>query len=87
MVQACNNFVFVVRDESEKEKDGMFIPNKGVEKPHEGTIHSVGSLVRDSKIKNGKNKKCVFHKGIGFSIDVDGTNYLVLADTEIIGVK
>jgi len=39
---------------------GMFIPHQGIEKPHHGTIFSVGSMVGDIKIKNGVNKKCLF---------------------------
>ncbi len=83
-IQATNNFVFIIRDEVEKEKAGLFIPGQGREKPHRGKIISVGGLTQDKKIKEGKI--AVFHKGIGFSIDMDGTEYLVLMDKEVIAV-
>lgn len=86
-VKATNNFVFIIRDEVKKEEAGMFIPGKARVKPHQGVIISVGSLVRDIKIKNGKNKVAIFHNGIGFEIDIDEQVYLVLSDTEIIGIK
>lgn len=86
-VQATNTFVFIIRDEVEKEKAGMFIPGEARVKPHQGIIISVGGLVRDLKIKNGKNKVAVFHAGVGFEIDIDEKTYLVLNDTEIIGIK
>ncbi len=83
-IKATNNFVFIVRDEAETEKMGLFIPSKGVEKPHQGTIYSGGHLVKDPKIKTGK--KCLFHKGCGFSIEYEGVEYLVLTGDEVIAV-
>lgn len=85
-IQATNNFVFIVRDEVQKESSGLLIPGQGREKPHQGTIFSIGHLVKDPKIKGGKNRKCLFHKGIGFSIDFEGVEYLVLMGDEIIAV-
>jgi chaperonin GroES len=85
-IKATNNFVFIIRDKSETEKNGLFIPSKGVEKQHKGKIVSSGSLVKDLKIKNGVGKTAVFHKGIGFEIDFEDNTYLVLTDNEIIGI-
>lgn len=85
-IKATNNFVFIVRDEVETEIAGLLIPGQGIEKPHQGTMFSVGGLVRDPKIKNGKGKRCLFHRGIGFSIDYEEKEYLVLLGEEIIAV-
>lgn len=84
-IKACNNFVFIIRDEIQSETLGLIIPGVGREKPHQGLIFSVGELVRDKKIKKGV--KGIFHQGIGFEIEVDEQVYLVLMDTEIIGIK
>lgn len=86
MIQATNNFVFIVRDKTETEKSGLLIPGQGQEKQHSGEIFSVGSLVRDTKIQKGKGKKAIFHKGIGFEIIYQEVTYLVLMDTEIIAI-
>lgn len=83
-IEATNNFVFIKRDEVEKEKSGLFIPGQGREKPHRGKIISVGELTEDKKIKSGRI--AIFHKGIGFEIDLDGEVYLVLMDKEVIAV-
>ncbi len=85
-IQATNNFVFIVRDETKKEESGLIIPGQGREKPHKGIIFSIGGMVKDPKIKSGKNKSCLFHNGIGFSIEYEGINYLVLTGDEIIAV-
>jgi co-chaperonin GroES (HSP10) len=48
-IQATNNFIYLIRDETETEKAGLIIPGQGQEKPHSGIIYSIGSLVRDKK--------------------------------------
>jgi co-chaperonin GroES (HSP10) len=86
-IQATNNFVFIIRDKTEDEIGGLIIPDQGKEKPHSGEIFSVGSLVRDVKIKHGKEKTAIFHKGIGFEITYKEVTYLVLMESEIIGIE
>lgn len=86
MLQATNDFVFVIRDETEKESGGLLIPDGGAEKPHHGTIFSIGDLVQDKKIRAAKGKRCAFHKGIGFDMEIDGQIYLVLTGSQIIGI-
>lgn len=86
MIQATNNFIFIIRDKIDDEVGGLLIPGQGKEKPSSGEIYSVGSMVKDFRIKSGKGKTCIFHKGIGFEIDYKEKTYLVLMDTEIIGI-
>lgn len=83
---ACNDFVLVLRDKTETEKGGMLLSSGGREKPHVGTIHAVGDLVKDANIKAGKGRKALFHATVGWEIEYDGTIYLVLQDREIIAL-
>lgn len=85
-IKAVNNFIFVIRDKTEAEKSGLLIPSVGREKPHQGSVLSVGSLVKDKEIKSGKGKKVLFHKGVGFEIDYEGQTYLVLNEQEVIAI-
>lgn len=85
-IQATNNFIFIIRDEIKKETNGLIIPGQSRVKPHVGTLYSIGDLVKDRKIKTGKGKKGLFHQGIGFEIDYEGTTYLVLQEHEIIAI-
>lgn len=85
-IKAVNNFIFVVRDKVEVEQSGFILPSVGREKPHQGTIVSIGSLVRDREIKAGKNKKALFHKGVGMEIEYEGQVYLVLNELEVIAI-
>ena len=84
MIQAVNNFVFIIRDETEKMSDGLILPDQGTEKPNHGTIYSVGNNVQDKKIKTGK--KCLFFKGNGFEVPYEGVDYLVLEAERVIGL-
>lgn len=84
--KATNTFVFIIRDEVEKTMNDLFIPGQGRVKPHKGDIFSIGGKVTDPDIKNGKGKKAIFHQGVGFTIEVDGKDYLVLQENEVIGI-
>ena len=85
-MKAVNEFVLVIRDKTESEKNGLVLPEGGKVKPHQGTIVSSGKLVKDPDIKSGKGKKCLFHKTVGFELEFEGTTYLVLMGHEIIGI-
>lgn len=84
--KACNKFVLILRDETETELGGMILPSEGREKPHEGTIHAVGSCVEDEDIKGAVGEKCLFHAGIGWEIVYEEVVYLVLGGHEIIAL-
>lgn len=85
-IQARNNFVFILRDDIEKERKGLVIPNQGQEKPNRGTLHSIGEAVQDKQLKKDKGKKCIFFKGTGWDIEYEGQTYLVLEGERVIGV-
>lgn len=77
-----NDFIFVKRDEVKKEVSGLIIPDSGKEKPHRGLVIGVGDKVEDKTIK--KNDIAIFHKTVGFEIDIDDEVYLVLTGREVI---
>ena len=85
-IEATNHYVHIKRDETTAEKSGLIIPSSGMVKPHTGVIISVGALVRDTRIKNGKGKKALWHQTTGQEIEFEGDTFLVLEDVHIIGV-
>jgi chaperonin GroES len=84
--------VLVRRLESEeKSKGGIIIPDTAKEKPMEGEVVAVGSGARDEAgklvpldVKAGD--KILFGKWSGTEIKLDGTDYLVMKDSDIMGV-
>lgn len=85
-IKAANNFVLLIRDKSASEAAGLIIPTSGRQKMNTGEIFSVGELAKDRHIKSGKGKKALFHQTVGFTIEHEGVEYLVLQEHEIIAV-
>jgi co-chaperonin GroES (HSP10) len=79
---AVNEWVIVKRDETDSEKGGLIVPTAGREKPHSGTIISVGVQAKDKNIR--KSKKAFFHRGVGFEIEYNKEVFLVLRSEEIL---
>lgn len=86
MIEATNNFIFITRDEAQSETSGFFIPDQGREKPHSGQVVSVGSLVQDKRLKQAQGKRVLFHKGVGFTIEFEEVEYLVLTSEQVIAL-
>lgn len=70
---------------------GIIIPNSAEEKPQEGEVIATGSGARDETgkvvpldVKAGD--RIVFSKWSGTEITVDGQEYLVMKESDIIGV-
>lgn len=84
MIQAVNDFVIVLRDEPEDNIGGLYIPETGKEKPHKGKVISVGELVEDKNIQ--PEKSILFHKGVGFHVEHEGIEYLVLEGERVIAI-
>lgn len=74
-----------------KTKGGIIIPDSAAEKPMEGEVIAVGSGVRDEAgkvvpldVKAGD--RVLFSKWSGTEINMDGEEYLVMKESDIMGV-
>ena len=77
--------------EEEKTKGGIIIPDTAKEKPMEGEIVSVGPGARDESgklvpldVKAGD--RILFGKWSGTEIKLDGVEYLIMKESDIMGV-
>ena len=75
----------------EMAKSGIIIPDTAKEKPQEGKIVAVGPGIRDAQgrihtldVKTGET--ILFGKWSGTEIKLDGTDYLVMKESDIFGV-
>ena len=84
--------VLVKRIESEERtKSGIIIPDSAKEKPQEGEVVAVGPGIRQ---ENGtltpldvkKGDRILFGKWSGTEIKLDGQDYLVMKETDIVGI-
>ena len=78
-------------DSEEKTAGGIIIPDTAKEKPSEGIIEAVGPGARDESgkivpldVKAGD--RILFGKWSGTEVKIDGTEYLIMKESDIMGV-
>jgi chaperonin GroES len=78
-------------DQEEKSPGGIIIPDTAKEKPMEGEILAIGTGTRDDKgvlhpleVKVGD--RVMFAKWGGNEIKIDGTEYMILKESDILGI-
>lgn len=91
-IRPLNDRVVVKRWEEEKTSPGgIVIPDSAKEKPAKGEVFAAGAgkpldngSVRNLDVKVGD--KVLFGKYAGTEIKIDGTEYLILKEDDIMGV-
>jgi len=78
-------------NEAEKTAGGLFIPDSAKEKPQEGEVVAVGQGKRNDEgklialdVKVGD--RILFGKYSGSDIKMDGQEYLIMREDEVLGV-
>ncbi len=78
-------------DEEETTKGGIIIPDTAKEKPQEGKVIAVGKgkvgddgAVRPLDVKAGD--KILFGKYAGTEVKLDGNEYIIMREDDILGV-
>jgi chaperonin GroES len=80
-----------IEEETEKTASGLFIPDSAKEKPQQGEVVAVGNGKLNDKgerqpvdVKAGD--RILFGKYSGSDIKIDGTEYLIMREDEVLGV-
>jgi len=78
-------------EQDEKSKGGIIIPDTAKEKPQEGEVIAVGPGARDEQGKIHaldvkKGDRILFGKWSGTEVKIDGVEYLVMKESDIMGV-
>jgi len=78
-------------EEDAKTKGGIIIPETAQEKPMQGEIIAVGPGARDESGKVvaldvKKGDRVLFGKWSGTEVKIDGTEYLIMKESDIMGV-
>jgi chaperonin GroES len=78
-------------DAEEKSKGGIIIPDTAKEKPQQGEVVAVGPGARDETgklqpldLKAGD--RVLFGKWSGTEVTIDGTEFLIMKESDIMGV-
>ncbi|HEX3035807.1 MAG TPA: co-chaperone GroES [Thermodesulfobacteriota bacterium] len=91
-VQPLYDRVLVKRlDTEEKTKGGIIIPETAKEKPQEGKVVATGKgkLLEDGSLRPldvKENDRVLFNKYAGTDINIEGEEYLILREDEILAV-
>jgi chaperonin GroES len=78
-------------EEEERTKGGIIIPDNAKEKPQQGEVIAVGAgkVLEDGKkapLEVKKGDRVLFGKYSGTEIKIDGTEYLMMREEDILGV-
>jgi chaperonin GroES len=91
-VRPLHDRVLVKRfNEEEKSKGGIIIPDTAKEKPIQGEIIAVGQgrVTEDGKVRPldvKKGDRVLFGKYAGTEIKIDGEEFLMMREEDILGV-
>lgn len=70
----------------EKTSGGIIIPDTAKEKPQKGTVVAVGNGKKDEPITVKVGDKVLYGKYSGTEINIDGTDYLIMRESDIYAV-
>jgi chaperonin GroES len=78
-------------EQEEKSKGGIIIPDTAKEKPQEGEVVAVGPGARDDQgrvhaLDVQAGDRILFGKWSGTEVKIDGVEYLVMKESDIMGV-
>jgi chaperonin GroES len=91
-IRPLHDRVIVTRlEEARKTASGIVIPDTAAEKPETGEVVAVGNgkILDDGKVRPlavKKGDKILFGKYSGQTVRVEGTEYLVMREEDIMGV-
>ncbi|HUW05256.1 MAG TPA: co-chaperone GroES [Williamwhitmania sp.] len=74
------------KEAEEKTASGIYIPDTAKEKPQRGTVVAVGSGTKDIAMEVKVGDEVLYGKYSGTEIAVDGKDYLIMKQSDILAV-
>lgn len=65
---------------------GIIIPDSAKEKPLKGTVIAAGKGTKEEEMILKEGDKVLYGKYAGTEIDLDGEKYLIMRQTDVLGV-
>ena len=69
-----------------KTASGIIIPDTAKEKPQRGTVVAVGSGKKDEPLTVKAGDTVLYGKYSGTELSVDGTDYLIMRESDILAI-
>ena len=80
--------VLIKPDEAEeKTASGIIISDSAKEKPRAGTVVLVGAAKKDEAMELKKGDVVLYGKYSGQELSIDGTDYLLLSQTDVLYIS
>lgn len=70
----------------EKTASGLYIPDSAKEKPQRGKVVAVGKGTKDNPVTVKKGDTVLYGKFSGTELSVDGTDYLIMRESDIFAI-
>lgn len=67
---------------SDKTESGIIIPDGAKQKPNSGVIRAIGGQVEEARVGD----QVLYGKYAGTEVELDGTEYLIMVEDDILGV-
>ena len=65
---------------------GIIIPDSAKEKPQKGTVVAVGPGIGDEKMQVKKGDMVLYGKYTGTELSIDGKDFLIMQESEILAI-
>jgi chaperonin GroES len=92
-IRPLHDKILVRRDDAEtKTATGIFLPESGKEKPKTGTVQAVGDGALNTEtgaripLTVKKGDRVIFTSYAGTEIKLDGTDYLMMSEDDVLAV-
>lgn len=74
------------REAETKTAGGLYIPDTAKEKPQQGVVVAVGPGKKDEPMEVSVGETVIYGKYAGTEVSVEGKNYLVMKQSDILAV-
>lgn len=74
------------QEAEEKTASGIIIPDTAKEKPQKGTVVAVGPGTKDEEMQVKSGDTVLYGKYAGTEISIDGKDYLIMKQSDILAV-
>lgn len=86
-IQPLGNRVLIKPSAAEtKTASGIIIPDTAKEKPLTGQVIAVGKGIDDKALTVKVDDTVLFGKFVGTEVNLDGTNYLIIEESDILAI-
>jgi len=86
-IQPLSDRVLVEPQAAEtKTASGLFIPDSAKEKPQQGKVVAVGKGKKDHEMTVKKGDTVLYGKYSGSELKLDGTDYLIMREDDILAI-